>query len=400
MPDANRSEKMNERIPVTILTGFLGAGKTTILANLLKKTPDKRFAVLVNEFGEISVDDTILKNCANEQNGEFHKFANGLLAYSGDQRFAEMLLELQQRKHLIDHILIETSGLAVPSAVIETLQAGALADSFVLDATLTIVDTPWLLSSSREAWIEKVPSPLTEVFCLQLECADVVVLNKIDGFSEDELLNCEELIRTIAPSIRFIELAHNAQIDLRVAMGLRLNESTAATADYRVTALTRGTSGHTHKDGHNHSGLGPHEHGILTHQHLHEHDPGWISFTLHSHAKQKQSVLTEALARVADTEGVLRMKGSVLLDHAHEPVLVQGVRGRIEISASAALVGAPHIQVASAGLISHLVSHHDHKEVGHDDKEHDHGQLVFIGYHLDRHRVASKLSEYTGTNWH
>jgi cobalamin biosynthesis protein CobW len=370
---------MNDRIPVTIITGFLGAGKTTLLSNLIKDAEDLRFAILVNEFGEVSIDDAILKKHANPGQFEFHNIPHGLLAYGGDARFSDTLLALKERRSTIDHVLVETSGLAVPTAVIEALQSKELSSSFVLDATLDVIDTPHFLSPEFLEDEGGSTASLQEVFRCQLECSDVVVLNKIDDLEEDALFTVEKNLRCQSPSLRFIELAYHGKLDRNLALGLHLNQSTAQLSNYR---MARSSSSHTHRNGHEHSGLGPHEHGLSTHQHVHDHDPAWVSFALHAHDRQDGALLQEALQHIASSEQMLRVKGTAFLSGASEPVIIQGVRNRIEI----------HVEekVAAGNKRTPRAEKHESAD----------SELVFIGYHLDRENVVAKLEEFTSTHWH
>ncbi|PWT94691.1 MAG: cobalamin biosynthesis protein P47K [Candidatus Melainabacteria bacterium] len=373
---------MNDRIPVTIITGFLGAGKTTLLSNLIKDTEDLRFAIVVNEFGEVSIDDAILRQHGNATQFEFHNIAHGLVAYGSDSRFLDTLLALKERCSLIDHVLVETSGLAVPTGVIEVLQDQQLSNDFVLDATIDVIDTPHFLSpdflEDRIVQGGERLSSLREVFQYQLDCSDVVVLNKIDDLEQEALHIVENNLRRRSPSLRFIELAYHGKLDKNLALGLRLNQSTVQLSNYRTT---RSPAIHIHRDGHEHSGLGPHEHGLSTHQHVHDHDPAWVSFALHSHDRQDGSLLKSALQHIATSEQMLRVKGSACLSGVDSPALVQGVRNRIEVNAEQ--------KVVSGNKTARRLDEGAHES-----------ELVFIGYHLDRENVAAKLEEFTSTHWH
>lgn len=367
---------MNERIPVTLVTGFLGSGKTTLLSNLLRGTPERRLAILVNEFGEVSIDGALLRGHGRGDEVEIHDLEGGLVAYSESDRFLPVMHTLRERRNRIDHVLVETSGLALPTAVMAALDDPELARDFVLDATLAVVDTPLLLSGDFEAEGGKARESVAELFERQLENADVVVLNKIDGLEEDALLEAEGRVRSRAPRVRFVELAYGAQLDTRLTLGLRLHEAAGA-----------GHHGHDHHhgpvrsapgeldapladqsalDGHAHGGLGSHVHGLGSHEHFHEHDPGWQSFVLRSGAPQDGERLREVLREVALEEPVLRAKGFAQLDPHHRQVL-QAVRARVD------------------ARVEHA---------------HGHGaEIVFIGYHPSRERVAALLSERTGTAW-
>src|SRR5687767_8751724 len=111
-----------QRLPVTIFTGFLGSGKTTLLASLLAAERQQRFAIVVNEFGAVSVDDILLEQALDARYTKVFKLTAGLIAYTGDDFLATMLA-ISAEAQLFDHVLIETSGLAVPTAVLEALHS-------------------------------------------------------------------------------------------------------------------------------------------------------------------------------------------------------------------------------------------------------------------------------------
>lgn len=384
---------MKQPIPVTIVSGFLGSGKTTLLCDLLRHRQERRLAVLINELGEVSIDGTLARSSVvgpgEGEAGEVEivDFPSGLIAYAQDTQFVPTLQAIARRRDRVDHVLIETSGVALPSAAMARLQTAELVDDFVLDATLVVVDTPRLLAGEfrsetglrADARVEGVGREAAAgiLFDQQLAGADVVVLNKIDELDTDALLLAEERVRRRAPNVRFLELAHNAQLDMRLALGLRLHQA-AGSARARhfhgpfapmPGADSRTLADHGRVDGHSHSGLLAHSHGLATHTHFHEQDSGWLSFTLRSPEHQDVSALRSALERVAEEEPLLRCKGFALSAEAGRPVLLQGVRTRVVSTEE-----APNVPLKGS-------------------------ELVFIGYHLSRSRVASQLSRLTGTAW-
>lgn len=370
---------MNALIPVTIVTGFLGSGKTTLLSSLINNRQDRRLALLINEFGEVSIDGALIRDSADDhEHIRIHDFPHGLIAYGDDEHFIPTLQAIAERRAQIDHVLIETSGLALPTAVMELLQTPELAAHFILDATLAVVDTPLLLADEFEDnQVQTSPQgAIAKLFEQQLEYADVVVLNKIDALDEDNLLTAETHVRERAPRVRFLELAYQAKLDTRLALGLRLHQPTLLAHSHRFTPLaampgecTRLLSNHRLIDGHAHSGLDSHSHGLATHKHFHEQDPGWLSFVLRSQDLQQPEELKIALKETAKEEPVLRAKGFILTGNPEDAMLVQGVRTRIVISRYAAKKSAQA------------------------------SEIVFIGYHLNRNKVAERLSELTGTQW-
>jgi cobalamin biosynthesis protein CobW len=378
-------------IPVTIVTGFLGVGKTTLLRSLVQRRQTRRLALLINEFGEVAIDGDLMRagSTADSRVGQpaapvqIHDFPYGLIAYGEDEQFEPTMLALAARRAQVDHVLIETSGLALPTAIMERLQAPALAAHFILDATLAVVDTPLLLGHQFAAGepAVAVDSAIADLFARQLEYADVVVLNKIDALDEEQLLEAEQRVRAGAPNVRFLELAYQAQLDIRLALGLRLHQPSLQAHQHTYTPVRMPAADATalvdqqRLNGHAHSGLGVHSHGLATHKHFHEQDPGWLSFTLRSQSPQVPDRLRLAIAQAARSEPILRTKGFVRTIDAQQHTsvqLVQGVRTRVVINAEA----LPQAEAAN-----------------------DKSELVFIGYHPSRSKVAALLTELTGTSW-
>ncbi|MCK9635595.1 MAG: GTP-binding protein [Methylobacter tundripaludum] len=367
-------------IPVTIVTGFLGSGKTTLLSSLIKTRQSRRLALLINEFGEVSIDGALINDCVGgDEHVCIHDFPYGLIAYGDDEHFIPTMQAIAGRRANVDHVLIETSGLALPTAVMELLQTPELAGDFILDATLAVVDTPLLLSDQFDRDLgphsqqAAVQDSVATLFERQLEFADVVVLNKIDALDEEALLLAEQRVRDRAPNVRFLELAYNAQLDIRLALGLRLHQPTFTAAhNHRFTPMpgsdTPTLPSHVRLNGHAHSGLAGHSHGLATHKHFHEQDPGWLSFVLRSPDPQQAETLKQGLIEVAKAEPLLRVKGFIKTA-PDQSVLVQGVRTRVAISADTA------------------------KQFAKDS------ELVFIGYHLNRNTVAALLSKLPGATW-
>lgn len=362
---------MRPPIPVTVISGFLGAGKTTLLCELLQHRQERRLAVLVNELGDVSIDGALARASADSsEEVEVVDFPSGLIAYADDGQFVPALQEIGSRPGRVDQVLIETSGVALPTAAMARLQTAELAASFVLDATLVIVDTPRMLAGDFD--LRDGVNAAGVLFDQQLAAADVVVLNKIDALDPETLLAAEAAVRRRAPNVRFLELAHGAQLDSRLALGLRLHQGRRQPHFHGPFAPVHTLTDHGRIDGHSHSGLLAHTHGLATHTHFHEQDPGWLSFTLRSDAPQDIATLIAALERAAAAEPLLRCKGFV---RGTERVLIQGVRTRFVASPERPSSGSREDGAARAS------------------------ELVFIGYHLSRARVARLLNEMTATTW-
>lgn len=365
---------MNALIPVTIVTGFLGSGKTTLLRGLIEHRQTRRLALLINEFGEVSIDGVLMRDSSGDSAQiTIHDFPHGLIAYGDDELFIPTMKAIAARRANVDHVLIETSGLALPTAVMSLLQSPELAGDFILDATISVVDTPLLLSGQFESSADDAPqAAVASLFEQQLEYADVVVLNKIDDMIDDALLQAESAVRQRAPKVRFLELAWNARLDIRLALGLRLHQANTNNHEHKYSPIASipgedaaPLTMQSRLNGHAHSGLGSHTHGLATHKHFHEQDPGWQSFVLRSQTPQQAEAVKAALAEAAKAEPILRAKGYVQTEDG--VLLVQGVRSRVVVNAA--------------------------------EKPTARSELVFIGYHPSRAKVAALMSELTGTPW-
>ena len=191
---------MPEKIPVTVLTGYLGAGKTTLLNRILTEPHGKRYAVIVNEFGEIGIDNDLVVG-ADE---EVFEMNNGCICCTVRGDLIRIMDGLMKRKGKFDAIIVETTGLADPAPVAQTFFVDQdVSDAAKLDAVVTVADAKWLTDRLKDAPEAKN----------QIAFADVIILNKIDLVSADELEAVEERIRAINPYAR-IHRAKNCQVPI------------------------------------------------------------------------------------------------------------------------------------------------------------------------------------------
>ncbi|MEI8282761.1 MAG: GTP-binding protein [Armatimonadota bacterium] len=175
---------MSDKIPVTVLTGYLGAGKTTLLNRILTEPHGKKFAVIVNEFGEIGIDNDLVVGVDEE----VFEMNNGCICCTVRGDLIRIIEGLMKRKGKFDAIIVETTGLADPAPVAQTFFVDDdVAARAKLDAVITVVDAKWLKDQLKDA--PEVKN--------QIAFADVIVLNKIDLVSEEELADVEKSIRTI-----------------------------------------------------------------------------------------------------------------------------------------------------------------------------------------------------------
>src|SRR5687768_4999403 len=246
------SEPSSQKIPVTVLTGYLGAGKTTLLNRILSENHGKKYAVIVNEFGEIGIDNDLIIG-ADE---EVFEMNNGCVCCTVRGDLVRILEGLMKRKGKFDAIIVETTGLADPAPVAQTFFVDEdVQNNARLDAVVTVADAKWLSERLKDAPEAKN----------QIAFADVIVLNKTDLVSAPELAEVEARIRGINPYAK-LHRAERCQVALSDVL-----ERGAFDLD-RILELEPDfleNDGHDHHHHHDHD----HDHDNHGHDH-HDHDHG------------------------------------------------------------------------------------------------------------------------------
>jgi cobalamin biosynthesis protein CobW len=302
-----------QKTPVTIITGFLGAGKTTLIRHVLENAKGRRLALIVNEFGDVGVDGEILKSCGVESCPEDNivELANGCICCTVADDFVpaiEKLLALPQKP---DHIIVETSGLALPKPLVKAFDWPPIRAKLTVDGVVTVVDgaavaagrfaddPDALLAQRADDQSIDHDNPLEEVYEDQLLCADLVILNKADLMSADELKSVTaEIIRTVPRAVRVVE-THEGKVASEILLGL----SAAAEDD-----LAARPSHHDHEEDHDHE--------------------DFDSFALPVSAVADIDTYIARLKSIADEFDVLRIKGFVDVTNKPMRLLVQGVGTR------------------------------------------------------------------------
>src|SRR5579883_168406 len=247
---------MATKIPVTVITGFLGSGKTSIIRHLLQNNQGRRIAVVVNEFGELGIDGELLKSCQVCETDEFtmeqpdsnsvaniFELTNGCLCCTVQEEFLPTMQQLLKRRDSIDCIVIETSGLALPKPLVKAFRWPEIRSGATVDAVITVVDCaavadgtfasdPQAVAQQRLAddSIEH-ETPLQELFEDQLACADLVVLNKTDLVDDQTKAQVEDLIKQELP--RVVKIVESANGQIAPSILLELEPAAEETLDSR-----------------------------------------------------------------------------------------------------------------------------------------------------------------------
>ena len=304
------------KIPVTIITGFLGAGKTTLIRHLIANPQGRRLAVLVNEFGTLGVDGDILKSCADENcpAENIIELANGCICCTVADDFIPTVETLMALPNRPDHILIETSGLALPKPLLKAFDWPPIRSRITVDGVVTIADAeavaagrfapdPEAVAAQRAAddSVEH-ETPLAEVFEDQLACADIVLLSKADLAGEGGMAAARETIAALSlrklPMIGLVD----GIIDPRIILGLH------SAAEDDIAARP------SHHDG----------------EDDHEHDD-FDSIVVSLPEIRDPERLTQAIRALAREQNILRVKGYAAVEGKPMRLLVQAVGERVRM---------------------------------------------------------------------
>ena len=304
-----------EKIPVTIFTGFLGAGKTTLIRNLILKNKSKKLAVIINEFGDLGVDGEIVKQCSDETCPEENilELANGCICCTVADDFIPTMKSLLEGKYIPEHILIETSGLALPKPLLKAFEWPEIRSRLTVDSVLAVVDAEAVVNGifapqmsteleekQNQTYVEH-ETPLSEVFEDQINCSDVVLLTKpdlVENISDARNIIIKEMERNVP-----ILEVQNGDIGADVILGV--NAAAETDLDNRRS---------------HHDGFDDHEHDDF--------DTFSISVPKILDV-EKFKIVLETLIREND---ILRIKGFLRVESKPLNLLVQGVGKRLSVN--------------------------------------------------------------------
>jgi G3E family GTPase len=347
MPTADA--KASEKIPVTVLTGYLGAGKTTLLNRILSEPHGKKFAVIVNEFGEIGIDNDLVVN-ADE---EVFEMNNGCICCTVRGDLVRIIDGLMRRKGKFDAIIVETTGLADPAPVAQTFfmdeQVGAKTK---LDAVVTVADAKWLQDRLRDAPEAKN----------QIAFADVIIINKTDLVTADELSALEARIRGLNPYAT-LHRAQRAQVNIEAVLGRnafdldRILSIEPAFLDAEEEHVHDPEHGHDHAH-HSHDG---HNHAHVHHGLKHYHDEDMQSVALRTDKPLNPDKFFPWIQDLVAVDGpnILRCKGILAFKDDPQRFVFQGV---------------------------HMILDGDHQRPWKADEKRE-SRIIFIGRNLPEEKI-------------
>lgn len=302
------------RIPCTIVTGFLGAGKTTLIRHVLANARGRRLAVIVNEFGDVGIDGEILKGCGDAAcpKENIVELANGCLCCTVADEFVPALDTILALQPKVEHIVIETSGLALPKPLVQAFHWPSIKNRVTVDGVVVVVDGAALAEGQVASDLDALAAqrsadqaldhddPIEEVFEDQVACADLVVLNKCDLLDRPGVERASAAIAGALPRAVKIVTVAGGKVDAAALLGL--NIGTEADIDNRRT----------------------HHDDELDHDH-----DDFDSFVVTLPEIEDPAALSEKVSSAAEKNGVLRIKGFAAVRGKPMRLLVQAVGSRV-----------------------------------------------------------------------
>jgi G3E family GTPase len=359
---------MSDKIPVTVLTGYLGAGKTTLLNRILTEPHGQKFAVIVNEFGEIGIDNELVVGVDEE----IFEMNNGCICCTVRGDLIRIVEGLMKRKGKFDAIIIETTGLADPAPVAQTFFVDSdVGSAAKLDAVVTVADARWLLDRLKDAPEAKN----------QIAFADVILLNKTDLVTKDELEEVEARIRGINPYAK-LHRTQKCAVPIDAVLGRdAFDLQRILTIE---PAFLEEEEEHHHHDHDHHHGHDHHDHGHDDHDHDHAHHDheakGHGNGKAHSHGGLKHYHDEEMQSVSAQLEG--EVDPQKFMPWITELTQVRGV----DILRSKGILAFKNEPKRFVFQGVHMIFDGDLQRPWKDGEKRQ-SKIVFIGRHLDENAI-------------
>ena len=324
---------MISKIPATIITGFLGAGKTTLIRHMLQNAQGRRIALIINEFGDLGVDGDILKGCGDEtcREEDVMELSNGCICCTVADDFIPTMEKLLAREDRPDHIVIETSGLALPQPLVRAFNWPGISTQVTVDGVVTVVDGKAVTEGRFAHSVAAVDAqrqldenldhetPLSELFEDQIACADMIVVNKTDLLEGAE---AEALVGTLRESSRSgVQVVTTSMGKLPVDVLLGQGIGAESDLDSRHELHHHH---HDHSDEHEHDH--DHEHD---HHHDHDHD-AFESFVVTLGEITDPKAFSDQVSTIISAHDILRLKGFAAVSGKPMRLTLQAVGPRVE----------------------------------------------------------------------
>ncbi|MEM9581147.1 MAG: cobalamin biosynthesis protein CobW [Pseudomonadota bacterium] len=318
---------MQAKIPATVITGFLGAGKTTLIRHMLQNAEGKRIALIINEFGDLGVDGDILKGCGDETctEDDIMELSNGCICCTVADDFVPTMEKLLAREDKPDHIVIETSGLALPQPLVRAFNWPEISTRVTVDGVVTVVDGKAVSEGRFAHNVAAVDAqrkmdenldhetPLSELFEDQIACADMIVVNKSDLLGEDESSALAARLKGESRDGVQVVKSTMGALPVDVLLGQGIGSESDLDARHEVHH-------HHHHDDH---------HDDHHHHHDHDHD-AFESFVVERGEIADAKAFAEQVADVIRSHDILRLKGFAAVQGKPMRLTLQAVGPRVD----------------------------------------------------------------------
>ena len=314
---------MAAKIPATVITGFLGSGKTTLIRNILANANGRRIALIINEFGDLGVDGDILKGCGDETCSEddVMELSNGCICCTVAEDFVPTIEKLLAREQRPDHIVIETSGLALPQPLVRAFNWPEISTQVTVDGVVTVVDGKAVTEgrfAHNVAAVDKQrqldenldhETPLSELFEDQIACADMIVVNKVDLLNDDEIDALTHKLDTESRDSVQVVRSSMGVLPVEILLGQAVGAENDLGARHEVH--------HHHHDDDDH------------HHHDHDHDE-FESFVVTRDEITDPVAFSKQVLETINAHDILRLKGFIAVSGKPLRMTVQAVGPRID----------------------------------------------------------------------
>ncbi|MDA9895076.1 cobalamin biosynthesis protein CobW [Amylibacter sp.] len=316
---------MLQKIPATVVTGFLGAGKTTLIRHMLQNAHGKRIALIINEFGDLGVDGDILKGCGDDTctPDDIMELSNGCICCTVADDFIPTIKSLLERDNKPDHIVIETSGLALPQPLIRAFNWPEISTKVTVDGVITVVDGKAVQEGRFAHDIKAVDNqrkldenldhetPLSELYEDQITCADMIIINKADLLTSEETVELTQTLKENSRTGVQVIKSTNGALPIDVLLG----QGVAAESDMK--------SRHELHHHHEHDENGDHVH------HEHDHDD-FESFVFSFGEIVHEELFIDKIMSIIKEHDILRLKGFIAVKDKPMRMTIQAVGPRID----------------------------------------------------------------------